>query len=88
VIVERSLPSKSLPISIFWALAEWLKAKKALDERLEIAAVAPAVHFQVLSQDNFQANGSQPAPAITGQFLDKFRSAAVLQHRTAPSPAW
>jgi FtsP/CotA-like multicopper oxidase with cupredoxin domain len=28
------------------------------------------VHFQVLGQDNFEANGSQPAPAITGQFLD------------------
>jgi FtsP/CotA-like multicopper oxidase with cupredoxin domain len=28
------------------------------------------VHFMVLSQDNFEANGSVPAPAITGQFLD------------------
>jgi FtsP/CotA-like multicopper oxidase with cupredoxin domain len=28
------------------------------------------IHFMVLSQDNFQANGSQPAPAINGQFLD------------------
>jgi FtsP/CotA-like multicopper oxidase with cupredoxin domain len=28
------------------------------------------IHFQVLSQDNFTANGSQPAPAINGQFLD------------------
>jgi FtsP/CotA-like multicopper oxidase with cupredoxin domain len=28
------------------------------------------IHFKVLSQDNFQANGSQPAPAINGQFLD------------------
>ncbi len=28
------------------------------------------IHFMVLSQDNFLANGSQPAPAINGQFLD------------------
>jgi FtsP/CotA-like multicopper oxidase with cupredoxin domain len=28
------------------------------------------IHFLVLEQDNFQANGSQPAPAIDGQFLD------------------
>jgi uncharacterized cupredoxin-like copper-binding protein len=28
------------------------------------------IHFLVESQDNFQANGSQPEPAITGQFAD------------------
>jgi len=28
------------------------------------------IHFMVLSQDNFKANGSDPAPAINGQFLD------------------
>ena len=28
------------------------------------------IHFQVLSQDNFEANGAQQAPAIDGQFLD------------------
>jgi FtsP/CotA-like multicopper oxidase with cupredoxin domain len=28
------------------------------------------IHFKVLSQDNFQVNGSQPAPGINGQFLD------------------
>jgi FtsP/CotA-like multicopper oxidase with cupredoxin domain len=28
------------------------------------------IHFLVLSQDNFEANGSQQAPAINGQFLD------------------
>jgi FtsP/CotA-like multicopper oxidase with cupredoxin domain len=28
------------------------------------------IHFQVLSQDNFEENGSQQAPAITGQFAD------------------
>ena len=28
------------------------------------------IHFKVLSQDNFKANGSEPAPAINGQFLD------------------
>jgi FtsP/CotA-like multicopper oxidase with cupredoxin domain len=28
------------------------------------------IHFMILSQDNFDANGSQPAPAINGQFLD------------------
>src|SRR5580704_9637129 len=28
------------------------------------------IHFQVLSQDNFKENGSDPAPAINGQFLD------------------
>jgi FtsP/CotA-like multicopper oxidase with cupredoxin domain len=28
------------------------------------------IHFKVLSQDNFEINGSQQAPAIDGQFLD------------------
>ena len=28
------------------------------------------IHFLVLSQDNFEANGSHPAPGIKGQFLD------------------
>jgi FtsP/CotA-like multicopper oxidase with cupredoxin domain len=28
------------------------------------------IHFKVLSQDNFQVNGSQPSPGINGQFLD------------------
>ena len=28
------------------------------------------IHFKVLSQDNFEANGSQQAPGIDGQFLD------------------
>jgi FtsP/CotA-like multicopper oxidase with cupredoxin domain len=28
------------------------------------------IHFKVLSQDNFEANGNPQAPAITGQFLD------------------
>ena len=28
------------------------------------------VHFKVLSQDNFQANGSTPEPALNGQFAD------------------
>jgi FtsP/CotA-like multicopper oxidase with cupredoxin domain len=28
------------------------------------------IHFKVLEQDNFEANGSQEAPAIDGQFLD------------------
>jgi FtsP/CotA-like multicopper oxidase with cupredoxin domain len=28
------------------------------------------IHFEVLSQDNFEINGNQQAPAITGQFLD------------------
>ncbi len=28
------------------------------------------IHFKVLSQDNFEVNGAQQAPAINGQFLD------------------
>jgi FtsP/CotA-like multicopper oxidase with cupredoxin domain len=28
------------------------------------------IHFKVLSQDNFEANGSEPSPGIKGQFLD------------------
>jgi FtsP/CotA-like multicopper oxidase with cupredoxin domain len=28
------------------------------------------IHFKVLSQDNFETNGSEPAPGIDGQFLD------------------
>ena len=28
------------------------------------------IHFQVLSQNNFEANGSEPVPALNGQFAD------------------
>jgi FtsP/CotA-like multicopper oxidase with cupredoxin domain len=28
------------------------------------------IHFKVLSQDNFEINGTPQAPAINGQFLD------------------
>jgi len=28
------------------------------------------IHFKLLSQDNFHINGSEPAPAINGQYLD------------------
>jgi len=28
------------------------------------------IHFKVLSQDNFETNGTQPAPGINGQLLD------------------
>jgi FtsP/CotA-like multicopper oxidase with cupredoxin domain len=28
------------------------------------------IHFLVESQDNFEVNGSQQAPAVTGQYLD------------------
>ena len=28
------------------------------------------IHFLILSQDNFEINGSEPAPGIKGQFLD------------------
>ena len=28
------------------------------------------IHFKVLSQDNFERNGSEPAPGINGQYLD------------------
>jgi hypothetical protein len=28
------------------------------------------IHFLLLSQDNFEINGTEPAPAINGQFLD------------------
>jgi FtsP/CotA-like multicopper oxidase with cupredoxin domain len=41
------------------------------------------IHFQVLSQDNFdQHNGAQPAPGINGQFLD------MIEVPSCNNPAW
>jgi FtsP/CotA-like multicopper oxidase with cupredoxin domain len=40
------------------------------------------IHFMVLSQDNFEANGSQQAPGINGQFLDMIE----VPYCNAPGP--
>jgi FtsP/CotA-like multicopper oxidase with cupredoxin domain len=48
-------------------------------------------HFLVLSQDNFEANGSQQAPAITGQFADMveipFCGGPPPAHKSVQPPA-
>ncbi len=40
------------------------------------------IHFKVLSQDNFEVNGSPQAPAINGQFLDMVE----VPYCNAPGP--
>jgi len=48
-------------------------------------------HFLVLSQDNFEANGSQQAPGINGQFLDMieipFCGGPPPAHKSVQPPA-
>ena len=49
------------------------------------------IHFKVLSQDNFEINGSQQAPGINGQFLDMvevpFCGGPPPQHGSVNPPA-
>jgi FtsP/CotA-like multicopper oxidase with cupredoxin domain len=49
------------------SVQEWIIANQAMENH---EFHQHQIHFQVLSQNNFQANGSQPVPAINGQFLD------------------
>jgi FtsP/CotA-like multicopper oxidase with cupredoxin domain len=44
------------------------------------------IHFQVLSQDNFEANGSEPAPAIDHQFLDMIEVPFWVGTKNVPIP--
>jgi FtsP/CotA-like multicopper oxidase with cupredoxin domain len=44
------------------------------------------IHFQVLSQDNFEANGSAQAPAIDGQFLDMIEVPFWVGKKNVPPP--
>ena len=44
------------------------------------------IHFKVLSQDNFEANGAQQAPAINGQFLDMVEVPFWTGKRNVPIP--
>jgi FtsP/CotA-like multicopper oxidase with cupredoxin domain len=44
------------------------------------------IHFKVLSQDNFEANGAQQAPAVTGQFLDMIETPFWTGKNTVPIP--
>jgi FtsP/CotA-like multicopper oxidase with cupredoxin domain len=44
------------------------------------------IHFQVLSQDNFEANGATPAPAINGQFLDMIEVPFWVGKKNVPMP--
>jgi FtsP/CotA-like multicopper oxidase with cupredoxin domain len=46
---------------------EWIIANRAMEHH---EFHEHQIHFKILSQNNFQANGSQPVPAINGQFLD------------------
>ena len=48
-------------------MEDWIVENRALeDHEFHIHQL----HFLVLSQDNFQINGSQPVAAIQNQFLD------------------
>jgi FtsP/CotA-like multicopper oxidase with cupredoxin domain len=44
------------------------------------------IHFKVLSQDNFEANGVQQAPAINGQFLDMIEIPFWTGKKNVPIP--
>ncbi len=44
------------------------------------------IHFKVLSQDNFEANGGQQAPAINGQFLDMIEVPFWTGKKNVPIP--
>jgi len=44
------------------------------------------IHFKVLSQDNFEANGAQQAPAINGQFLDMVEVPFWVGDKSVPIP--
>jgi FtsP/CotA-like multicopper oxidase with cupredoxin domain len=44
------------------------------------------IHFKVLSQDNFEANGTQQAPAITGQYLDMIEVPFWVGKNNVPVP--
>jgi FtsP/CotA-like multicopper oxidase with cupredoxin domain len=44
------------------------------------------IHFKVLSQDNFEANGGEPAPAINGQFLDMVEVPFWVGTKNVPIP--
>jgi FtsP/CotA-like multicopper oxidase with cupredoxin domain len=44
------------------------------------------IHFQVLSQDNFEANGAAQAPAIGGQFLDMIEVPFWVGKKNVPIP--
>jgi FtsP/CotA-like multicopper oxidase with cupredoxin domain len=44
------------------------------------------IHFKVLSQDNFEANGTPQAPAIDGQFLDMIEVPFWVGTNNVPIP--
>jgi len=44
------------------------------------------IHFKVLSQDNFEANGAQQAPAINGQYLDMIEVPFWIGKKNVPIP--
>ena len=44
------------------------------------------IHFQVLSQDNFEANNAPQAPAIDGQFLDMIEVPFWVGKQNVPIP--
>jgi FtsP/CotA-like multicopper oxidase with cupredoxin domain len=44
------------------------------------------IHFQVLSQDNFEANGAVQAPAIDGQYLDMIEVPFWVGKKNVPVP--
>jgi FtsP/CotA-like multicopper oxidase with cupredoxin domain len=44
------------------------------------------IHFKVLSQDNFEANGTPQAPAIDGQFLDMIEVPFWTGKKNVPIP--
>jgi FtsP/CotA-like multicopper oxidase with cupredoxin domain len=45
------------------------------------------IHFQVLSQDNFEVNGSQPEPSLSGQFADMIQVPFWNGNSTTPYPS-
>ena len=66
------------------SVQEWIIANEAMENH---EFHEHQIHFQILSQNNFQANGSQPVPAINGQFLDMVQIPFWNGNRKTPFPS-
>jgi FtsP/CotA-like multicopper oxidase with cupredoxin domain len=66
------------------SVQEWIIANEAMENH---EFHEHQIHVQVLSQNNFQAHGTQPAPAINGQFLDMVQVPFWNGNTSTPFPS-
>jgi FtsP/CotA-like multicopper oxidase with cupredoxin domain len=66
------------------AVQEWTIANEAMENH---EFHQHQIHFKILSQNNFQANGTPPAPAINGQFLDMVQVPFWNGNTSTPFPS-